>query len=471
MGAATDKTYRNQRILDIVFAVSCILMLVSVVWMFAQDQYRDWKVEQRTFRDVEEAVAQRAVVRAAPDGDKMKQIDAAAQAVADAHKKVEQAREQVQPKVNQLLPKKVKSEDKFQAVKADLDSKVSLYDIAVEERNRAKVEHPAYFEGLDLHANKLAKEVEELRKQLATLQNEVDTNKAELDAAMKPVTDAEQELSKAEDKLKELVGEFDRFHKLAEQKRWGAGDWFRSLPVLDAFASPIRIQQTTLNDLPINYSFKYVTRYDRCQTCHLGIDRAAFSRQALTELSQPPSEELQKKLNDARESLKKRQQISGSSSGLNPDDIQLKTLKLTDQQVTEFCAHPRLDLFVDGNSPHPAESFGCTICHGGQGSSTSFLKASHSPNSLPQKHAWEHNPKLEWEHDHYWDFPMLPKRFIESSCVKCHHQMTDLVRSGSEITAPKLMRGYNLVRENGCFGCHEIAGHKGGRSVGPDLRL
>ena len=33
------------------------------------------------------------------------------------------------------------------------------------------------------------------------------------------------------------------------------------------------------------------------------------------------------------------------------------------------------------------------------------------------------------------------------------------------------MRGYNLVRENGCFGCHEIAGMKGGRSIGPDLRL
>src|SRR5207237_7949693 len=35
----------------------------------------------------------------------------------------------------------------------------------------------------------------------------------------------------------------------------------------------------------------------------------------------------------------------------------------------------------------------------------------------------------------------------------------------------KLLRGYNLVRENGCFGCHEIAGMKSGRAVGPDLRL
>ena len=31
--AATDKTYRNQKTLDIVFAVSCILMLLSSFWM------------------------------------------------------------------------------------------------------------------------------------------------------------------------------------------------------------------------------------------------------------------------------------------------------------------------------------------------------------------------------------------------------------------------------------------------------
>ena len=45
--AATDQTYRSQRMLDIVFGVSCLLMLLSVVWMFAQDYYRDFKVEQR----------------------------------------------------------------------------------------------------------------------------------------------------------------------------------------------------------------------------------------------------------------------------------------------------------------------------------------------------------------------------------------------------------------------------------------
>ena len=66
---------------------------------------------------------------------------------------------------------------------------------------------------------------------------------------------------------------------------------------------------------------------------------------------------------------------------------------------------------------------------------------------------------------------MLSSRFVESSCLKCHYEVTDLVREGNKEEAPKLLRGFNLVRENGCFGCHEIAGIKSGREIGPDLRL
>ncbi len=54
--AATDQTYRNQKTLDVVFAVSCILMLIGTLWMFWQDYDRPFKHVQREFRDVEEAM-------------------------------------------------------------------------------------------------------------------------------------------------------------------------------------------------------------------------------------------------------------------------------------------------------------------------------------------------------------------------------------------------------------------------------
>ncbi|HMF14803.1 MAG TPA: c-type cytochrome, partial [Gemmataceae bacterium] len=161
----------------------------------------------------------------------------------------------------------------------------------------------------------------------------------------------------------------------------------------------------------------------------------------------------------------------GESLGFDPGDIprKLAAIPLTSGQVTQYCAHPRLETFVDPNSPHPVEKFGCTICHGGQGSATDFQNAAHLPNSAHQAELWEKNH--DWERGEFWDYPMLPARFVEASCLKCHHQVTDLIRYGSKEEAPKLLRGFGLIRENGCFGCHEISGQKSGRPVGPDLRL
>jgi cytochrome c2 len=69
---------------------------------------------------------------------------------------------------------------------------------------------------------------------------------------------------------------------------------------------------------------------------------------------------------------------------------------------------------------------------------------------------------------------MLPARLAECRCLKCHHDVTDLEpsRRYAEPPAPKLLAGYQLVRQYGCFGCHEINGFDdSGRRVGPDMRL
>jgi len=135
-----------------------------------------------------------------------------------------------------------------------------------------------------------------------------------------------------------------------------------------------------------------------------------------------------------------------------------------------FASHPRLDLFMGSLSPHKMQSFGCTICHQGQGSATSFKWASHTPNSLRQEDEWE--KEYGYFHNHHWIYPMYPDRFIESSCLKCHHNVVDLKPSQRfpDPPAPKVVAGYELITRVGCFGCHEIAGFDGPRSVGPDLR-
>ena len=91
-------------------------------------------------------------------------------------------------------------------------------------------------------------------------------------------------LTEAISNWKKVTDKFDAQVKLAINKQWGIGDSVRALPVLDAFASPLKIQQFTINDIPIDYNFKYVTRFDRCMTCHQGIDRPAFTKRKLEEL-------------------------------------------------------------------------------------------------------------------------------------------------------------------------------------------
>ena len=287
----------------------------------------------------------------------------------------------------------------------------------------------------------------------------------------------EGKFNKAVSALKKVNDRFDTQLKVAINRRWGWGDWFRTLPVINGFADPLKIHQFTIDDVKIDYNFKQVTRFDRCMSCHVGIDRPAYTRARLEELTKEDSQKA--KLEEANKMYKSRMATSWTpgrqGSGLvpNPNQISLAALSdqvLTPSRITEFCAHPRLDLFVGSNSKHPAEKFGCTSCHAGQGSGTSFIDASHTPNSSHRaRKEWAKD--RDWEPNHMWDFPMLPMRFIESSCVKCHHEITDLISSDNRVEAPKLLRGYALIKENGCFGCHEISGWKSGQRVGPDLRL
>src|SRR5262249_58845092 len=124
-----------------------------------------------------------------------------------------------------------------------------------------------------------------------------------LNEAQAGVYEAEKELAKAQDEEKRVAGEFDRLAKNAAQKSWKLGDWVRKLPVIDGFASPVRIQQTVLEELPIDYAFKRVPRFDRCTTCHLGIDRANFAADVLAGLG-TVDEGTDKKLAGAKEMLK-----------------------------------------------------------------------------------------------------------------------------------------------------------------------
>jgi len=389
------------------------------------------------------------------------------------------------------------------------------------------------------------------------MQDEVDASKQIVAEAL-----AEQERTTANrNKLRDLLGQISANQTsakkalddaTAEQQRLASaiddvdvnyfsltsllGKKMLELPIVDGFGGPLKIDNLWTDGLTMpNGSFGEVRRFDRCTTCHKGIDKTAPGSavipayEPLHEVAiqlqtpeTPPSPDAT--LEDvygivlAEEGFVEREDVTiefitansaaalavnlsdtACAGGLKEGDViryvagdsvltpadavrflldPVEGWGGTVEIIVErglpqpFTSHPRLDLFVGSLSPHKMTDIGCTVCHEGQGSGTSFNYASHTPNSLNQEEHWW--KKYGWFSNHHWIFPMNPKRFTESGCLKCHHEVVELGPSERfpDPPAPKLMAGHNLVQAYGCYGCHEINGYKSPTErIGPDLRL
>jgi mono/diheme cytochrome c family protein len=110
----------------------------------------------------------------------------------------------------------------------------------------------------------------------------------------------------------------------------------------------------------------------------------------------------------------------------------LKETTLMDSTTQPYRYHPDV--------PHKAEEFGCSVCHRGQGSATSVEEA--------------HQSTLAWEE------PILPAKYLESSCGQCHQQ--DLKGT------PQLNLGRKMLAQYGCVHCHTIKRPDGTVLTGTD---
>ncbi len=426
---ASEETYRRQPTLHLVFAISSVAMLLSTVWMVMADHLRPWKEVQRKFQSVEREKLE-ASEKEKLEEQKQKyqaqidQIDAKIEAAeADAETRARDLRV-----INKELEgleghaEKIDTAKRFQ--KAELDSKRSLYDGMIDRGEEQAARR---------YLATVVKDAEDLLKSLSV---DLETSQATLKAK----TATKQKLLGFVDDLKKekerLTREADRVTRVIEQKDalfGGPLHWYsqpmaflRGLPGIDLMP-PTKIQQISLPELTINYNFKEVPRYDRCATCHQGIDRIGYEKDAHGEVME--------------EVFRSHPFLSTGATTLDPRG----------KVVTA-------GLYLDANGPHPVNAFGCTICHGGQGSGTDFTYASHTPDNRKEAKRWEE--EYNWHEIHHWDFPMLPRRFIESGCLKCHTQVTDIPQ------ATKLQAGYQRIVKFGCTGCHAIGGDG---SYGPDL--
>jgi cbb3-type cytochrome oxidase cytochrome c subunit len=258
-----------------------------------------------------------------------------------------------------------------------------------------------------------------------------------------------------------------------EQERPNLANEVRNKPGLDFIKPTIKVQQVVLDNVKDQLNFAQVSKVDRCQTCHVGIDKPMY------EVWIDPS-----KKDDLEKYVFKdvflREFVAHAT-----DRVDRKTCKVcgvsgtsTDRAGKEmpeprtahggwtsddavrftktFMAHPRLrDLYVGDNSKHPMLKFGCTICHEGDGRDTHFSRVVHIPDTDKEGEDWKvrHGTPYglehyDWNYRELWDAPMIQTKFLQAACRRCHKESVEL--DGAE----KYTAGMKLFERVGCYGCH-----------------
>jgi mono/diheme cytochrome c family protein len=227
----------------------------------------------------------------------------------------------------------------------------------------------------------------------------LEAEKAKLDpqlaAARQKRDQIREEIKKIHAGMKELEAELE---KLAAER----DKWLRVMENVTVKLGPLSfykipgIRQVVLDEFDRNPFDEPLARVDRCQSCHMAINRPGF-----------------------------------------------------EEEPHPYRTHPRREVLL-ADSAHPPEKFGCTPCHEGQGPQVNSVMKGHG-----EAPAGAHN---------YWEFPLLRKDKVQSSCTSCHLDVQSLQ------DAPLLAEGQRMFEQIGCTGCHLVQGYENIPKVGPSLR-
>lgn len=266
------------------------------------------------------------------------------------------------------------------------------------------------------------------------------------------------EYTRASKALEALQAEVIRLQgNLKKVDRNLVNDWFRNEPLADFIAPSLNVKQIVVEPLKDDYFFAQIRKVDRCETCHLSIDKKDFTGMLVeiqgegmvTVLSAAPSEDGQSKLLTFHDGSTRKVPLTSIVG--EPREI-----------PSHFQSHPKLDVFLSSSSPHPKLEFGCTVCHQGEGRSMDFTFAAHTPTDGSEEDRWSEDH--HWHKRHHWDFPQVRTQYLESSCLLCHDNNRPVE------SAPKLNFGREVWERASCYGCHKMKGFIEEPKRGPDLR-
>ncbi len=153
---------------------------------------------------------------------------------AEARQAINREYPKAKDKIAELMPKKARSEQAYQSVKADLDSISSFYDIEVDEHGKSE------------KAKEYYDRIQALKKKVADAQAAKDDIMAQLKDEQVKTDLYEAPLTAAISNWKKVTDKFDAQVKLALSKQWTFGDALRTFPVIDGF--PVADQDSPVHD-------------------------------------------------------------------------------------------------------------------------------------------------------------------------------------------------------------------------------
>ncbi len=312
--------------LNIIFIISSLLLIGCVVWMLADDFTREWKPIQRQSKLFEK---QKLLQDRAAAEKKMEEAGYAtttnslAEAEALLMTQASQT-EAIQKRLTRVVEDLDVAKNRYAGAKAMLDQRKSEYDEAVEfHRSPAKIEE---------HLKKMRAQ-QELVADLDHKVQELDGQKTSISAELDEYTSKKTTLEK---EARRLATEKGLIEKRLAQLQNKALPALLDQPLIEFAAPTISVKQVIAEDQTYSLNFVEVSRIDRCTTCHSFVD--------------------------------KKDPVTDSDEGFKFSNL-----------PQPWRSHPRLDLFVSADSPHPIERFGCSTCHLGWDRGTKFINAAHTP--------------------------------------------------------------------------------------------
>ena len=411
MDYKNDERYWNIKLLNKWFAISSIIFLLSWIWMFYHDNDDEFKRYQREFRKLEIEVASKKLELALISAEEERSIYENKYNLALENFNTEsEYLDSLNDNLEYTKGLFYKANMDYLFKKASVDELKYLYE--------DEIVHSDYHRDSNHEDGKESKyksdynnSVEEMNS-LKLIKENYELEVVDIESSIKLLG---ADLKEKEDSLNQYLNEVNLLNnKVLKLDRTQMsylnqlGDLVRDLPILDFMDPYYKVKQVVAHDIKYDVNFASVPSVDRCTSCHLGISNPDYK-----DAPQP------------------------------------------------FTSHPDLDLFVSTSSPHPFEQYGCTSCHSGRGRGTSFVSSVHMPGSSEQKKEWEE--KYDWKKMHHWLQPMLPTKYTQAGCFKCHE--ADPILEGGD----KLALGLMLIDKSGCNNCHHIDSYKTMGKNGPPL--